>query len=133
MVPILILDTCVRIAAFHSRAGGSNALLRLVGTGRFDIALTTTLLLECEAVLKRSPGDLGLTAADVTDPIDYLCRVSIPAEVRFRVRPSLLDPNDEMVLEAAVASGATGLAPGTTRRDRPRSPTGGAWPPRPGR
>ena len=90
--PSSILDTCVLVAAFRSRTGASNALLRLVGTGRFDTALTTPLVLEYEAVLKRSPDDLGLTAADVTDLIDYLCRVGVPAEVRFRVRPSLPDP-----------------------------------------
>ena len=106
MVPVLVLDTCVLVAAFRSRTGASNALLGFVGTGRFDTALTTPLLLEYEDVLMRSPDELGLTPADVTDLLDYLCRVGVPADVRFRVRPSLPDPGDEMVLEAAVASGA---------------------------
>lgn len=105
-MPVLILDTCVLVAAFRSRSGASNALLRLVGVGRFDTALTTPLLLEYEDVLMRSPDDLGLTPSDVTELLDYLCRVGIPADVRFRVRPSVPDPGDEMVLEAAVASGA---------------------------
>jgi predicted nucleic acid-binding protein len=106
MVPTLVLDTCVLVAAVRSRSGASNALLRLVGGGRFETALTTPLLLEYEAVLMRSPENLGLTPADVADLLDYLCRVGVPADVRFRVRPSVPDPGDEMVLEAAVASGA---------------------------
>ncbi|MCE9532173.1 MAG: PIN domain-containing protein [Planctomycetes bacterium] len=106
MVPILVFDTNVLVAAFRSRTGASNALVRRVGTGRFDTALTTPLLLEYEDVLMRSPDDLGLTPSDVTDLLDYLCRVCALADVRFRVRPSVPDPGDELVLEAAVASGA---------------------------
>ncbi|MBA4064922.1 MAG: DNA-binding protein [Isosphaera sp.] len=106
MVPTVVLDTCVLVAAFRSATGASNALLGLVGGGRFEVALTTPLLLEYEAVLLRAPEDLGLTPADVADLINYLCRVGRPADVRFRVRPSLPDPGDEMVLEAAVAAGA---------------------------
>ena len=105
-MPVLVLDTCVLVAALRSRSGASNALLHLVGTGRFDTALATPLLLEYEAVLLRSPDVLGVTAADVADLLDYLCRVGVPADVHFRVRPSVPDPGDEMVLEAAVASGA---------------------------
>lgn len=47
-----------------------------------------------------------MTPAIVASLLDYLCRVGVPADVRFRVRPSLSVPGDEMVLEAAVASGA---------------------------
>jgi len=96
----------VLVAALRSRTGASNRLLGLVGGGRFDVALSTPLLLEYEDVLSRSPDDLGLTSGDVADLINYLCRVGVPAEVRFRVRPSLPDPGDELVLEAAVAAGA---------------------------
>ena len=46
-----------------------------------------------------------MTAQDVDRVIDYLCQVGKRCVVRFRVRPSVGDPDDEMVLEAAVASG----------------------------
>ncbi len=54
----------------------------------------------------RDTDALGLTGDDIGQLLDYLCRVGRPAVVRFRVRPSLPDPGDELVLEAAVASGA---------------------------
>jgi predicted nucleic acid-binding protein len=37
--------------------------------------------------------------------IDYLCQVGKRCAVHFRVRPSAGDPDDDMVLEAAVAAG----------------------------
>jgi hypothetical protein len=49
---------------------------------------------------------LGLTADDLRDLLDFLCSAGRRAVVRFRVRPSLPDAGDELVLEAAVACGA---------------------------
>lgn len=106
MLPLLILDTSVLIAALRSSNGASHALLRLVGQGRFTIGLTAALVLEYEAVATRSLDALGLTAGDLGDLLDYLCHVGRRATVWFRVRPSLPDPGDELVLEAAVACGA---------------------------
>jgi predicted nucleic acid-binding protein len=106
MPPLLILDTSVLIAALRSSSGASYALLWMVGTGRFEIGVTTALVLEYESVATRSLAALGLTAGDLGDLLDYLCRVGRRAAVRFRVRPSLPDPGDEFVLEAAVACGA---------------------------
>jgi predicted nucleic acid-binding protein len=106
MPPVLIVDTSVLIAALRSSNGASHALLRLVGTGRFEIGVTTALVLEYESVATRSLAALGLTAADLSDLLDYLCQIGRRAAVRFRVRPSLPDPGDEFVLEAAVACGA---------------------------
>ena len=103
---ILILDTCVLIAALRSSLGASNALLRLVGQGRFTIGLTTALVLEYEAVCMRSLADVELSADEVGQLLDFLCQVGRRGVVRFRVRPSLPDPGDELVLEAAVATGS---------------------------
>jgi predicted nucleic acid-binding protein len=38
--------------------------------------------------------------------IDYLCHVGKRSVVYFRIRPAVPDPDDEMVLEAAIASGS---------------------------
>ena len=78
----------------------------MVDTGRFEIGVTTALVLEYESVATRSLSALGLTPSDLGDLLDYLCRVGRRAAVRFRVRPSLPDPGDEFVIEAAVACGA---------------------------
>lgn len=104
MTRTLILDTSVLIAGLRSSLGASFALLDLVGSGRFTIALTAALVLEYEAVCLRSLEALGLTADDVRELLDYFCRVGKRAAIRFRVRPSVADPDDELVLEAAIAT-----------------------------
>src|SRR5437763_13854821 len=106
MEPTLILDTNVLIAGLRSSLGASHALLRMVGSGRFALGLTAALVLEYEAVCSRSLDALGLTAEDLGVLLDHLCAVGKRAAVRFRVRPSTADPGDEMVLEAAVATGS---------------------------
>jgi predicted nucleic acid-binding protein len=103
MGPVLILDTNVLVAALRSAQGASHALLNLVGKGDFTIGVTTPLVLEYEAVVSRDLVALGLTADDLRDLLDYLCHVGRRSAVRFRLRPSLPDPKDEMLLEAAVA------------------------------
>lgn len=106
MTPTLILDTSVLVAGLRSSLGSSYALLGLIGCGRFDIGLTAALVLEYEAVCMKSLDALGLAADDVTTLLDYLCHVGKLAAIRFRLRPSVADPGDEFVLEAAVATGS---------------------------
>jgi predicted nucleic acid-binding protein len=106
MAPTLVLDTSVLVAGLRSSLGASYTLLGLVGSGRFAIGLTAALVLEYEAACMASLDALGLTAEDVADLLNYLCQVGRRAAVRFRVRPSLPDPGDELVLEAAVATGS---------------------------
>lgn len=104
MTPTLILDTSVLIAGLRSSLGASFALLHLVGSGRFTIGLTAALVLEYEAVCMRSLDALGLTADDVRELLDYFCHVGKRAAIPFRVRPSVADADDELVLEAAIAT-----------------------------
>ena len=81
-------------------------LLSLVGTGRFDIALSVPLVLEYEGVANRLRPELGMNADDVGDILDYLCSVGIHRPVFFLWRPTLPDPKDDMVLELAVDAAA---------------------------
>ena len=106
MTPTVILDTSVLIAGLRSSLGASFALLDQVGSGRFIIGLTAALVLEYEATCMKSLPVLNLTADDVNELLDYLCRVGKPAAIRFRVRPSVADPDDDLVLEAAIATGS---------------------------
>ena len=46
---------------------------------------------------------------DVLDLVDYMCDVAIPQEIFFLWRPFLKDPNDDLVLELAVAGGCDGI------------------------
>lgn len=54
---------------------------------------------------KRNKTDI-LTVEDVDRLLDYLCHVGKRCVVDFQVRLQLTDPDDEMVLEAAIASGS---------------------------
>ena len=103
---VVVLDTNVLISALRSRRGASFRLLSLVGTGRFDIALSVPLVLEYEGVADRMLADLAVGADDLSDILDYLCSVAIHRPIFFLWRPSLPDPKDDMVLELAVDAGA---------------------------
>ena len=54
----------------------------------------------------KSLAALNLAADDVKELLDYYCHVGKLAAIRFRVRPSVADPDDELVLEAAIATGS---------------------------
>jgi len=106
MTPTLILDTSVLVAGLRSSLGASFVLLDLVGSGRFTIGLTVALVLEYEATCMKSLSALNLTADDVRELLDYHCRVGKLAATRCRVRPGVADPDDDLVLEAAIATGS---------------------------
>ncbi len=97
----IILDTDVVVSALKSRKGASNRLLLLVGTTRFELVISNTLIVEYEAVLKRHFDQEGVDSV-----LDYLCRAGKQQELFYFWRPVLKDPDDDFILELAVASGA---------------------------
>ena len=99
-----MVDTSVVVAGLRSRRGASYRLLRLLGTGRFEISISVPLVMEYESVLKRQAITLGLEMTDVDDIIDYICAVGERRRIHFLWRPILQDPSDDMVLELAVES-----------------------------
>lgn len=100
----VVLDTNVLVAGLRSRRDTAFTLLSLVGTGRFDIALSVPLVLEYEDVLLRQVEESWLKESDVEGLLDYLCAVAIRQQIFFLWRPHLRDPKDDMVLELAVAA-----------------------------
>ncbi|MBA2920766.1 putative toxin-antitoxin system toxin component, PIN family [Sphingomonas sp. MAH-20] len=107
----IVLDTDIIVTALRSATGGSNAVLREAALGRVTPLVTPALFLEYEAVLKRPEQRLahalGLTEIDRF--LAALASACEPVEVSFQWRPQLSDPNDEMVLEAAVNGRADAL------------------------
>lgn len=105
------MDTSVVVAALRSRTGASNAVLKLVANGRLVLLATPPLFLEYEDVLKRAEHRLehGLSLEDIDEFLAELAALVEPVEVHYMWRPQLRDPNDEMVLEAAVQGGADAL------------------------
>ena len=107
----LIIDSNVLTSAFRSRSGASFALIELVRRERIRMLATPPLFLEYEDVLKR-PEQLavsGLSLADVDIALNALAALIEPVETHLSWRPQLPDPDDEMVLEAAINSRADAL------------------------
>lgn len=99
-----VLDTHILVAGLSSQRGASFALLTHALNRRFELVASPALWLEYEAVLKRREimSLHGLAASDVDDILNALAEVVTPVQSHFLWRPQLRDPNDEMVLEAAV-------------------------------
>ena len=103
----IVLDTSVLVAAAHSRNGASFHIVSSLPARKFEIALTVTLYIEWQAVLTR-PEHLppGVTGDATLGFLRYLASVAHLQDVHFLWRPFLRDPDDDMVLECAVASGS---------------------------
>ncbi len=100
----IVIDTNVFISALRSKKGASFRLLSMVGTEKFDIALSVPLVLEYESVAKRELMVSGLDSSDIDDILDYLCLAGDKRHIFYLWRPLLSDPKDDMVLELAVES-----------------------------
>ena len=105
------LDTDVIVAALRSRTGAANALLRALRTGELQAVASVPMLLEYEAVLMRPAQRqaIGFTIQDVERFLDGLVALLEPVTPHFLWRPTLRDPDDEMVLDAAVNGGVEAI------------------------
>lgn len=102
-----VLDTSVLVAGLRSRRGASFQILRAIRAGDIRIAVSVALVLEYESVVQR-PGLVPcFTAAELGKIVDGLCRLADHQRIFFAWRPFLPDPNDDLVLELAVASSAS--------------------------
>jgi len=107
----IVLETSVVVAGLRTRLGVGNAILRLVARRRLVLLATPPLFLEYEDVLKRPEHQLahGLPPEAVDEFLAELAALIEPVEVHFQWRPQARDPNDEMVLEAAINGRADAL------------------------
>ena len=118
-----MLDTDSVVAAMRSPAGASAAIIRAVRRGRATILVSVPLALEYEAVCRRPEQRLaaGLSEREMDIFLSALVAMAEPVETHFLWRPQLRDPNDEMVLEAAVNGRADALVT-FNRRDYGEAP-----------
>lgn len=99
-----VLDTDVVVAAMRSPAGASAALLLAALDGRLTLVMNVPLVIEYEATCLRADHRLaaGLSEREIGAFLDGVAALAAPVESHFLWRPTLRDPGDEMVLEAAV-------------------------------
>ena len=89
--------------------GAAFQLVRRVGQGSFEIAVSVPLVLEYEDALGRARPPSSLKSNDIAAVIDYLCSVAHWQDIFYLWRPLLRDPKDDMVLELAVAAGCDAI------------------------
>jgi putative PIN family toxin of toxin-antitoxin system len=114
-----VLDTNILVAALWSRSGASFQLLERAVRGKLPIAVSVALALEYEAVLKRAQMREAswATLAELDNVLDaLLAKAVLVMPIRTRLRPTLPDPADDMVLECAVQAGADAIVT-MNRRD----------------
>ncbi|SEL46153.1 putative toxin-antitoxin system toxin component, PIN family [Ectothiorhodospira marina] len=101
----VVLDTSVLVAAMRSQQGASHQLLRHLPSPHFTPALSVALYMEWQSVLTRPEHrPPGISDAQMLGFLRYLASLSRLQDVHYLWRPFLRDPNDDMVLECAVAS-----------------------------
>jgi putative PIN family toxin of toxin-antitoxin system len=104
VIPNVVIDTNVFIAALRSKRGASYLLLSLLDSGKFVMHISVPLILEYEDVALRQLNNLTLNEQDIKDILDYICKVAVHRPIFYLWRPVLKDPKDDMVLELAVAA-----------------------------
>jgi putative PIN family toxin of toxin-antitoxin system len=107
----IVLDTDAVVAGMRSPGGASAAIIRAVRARRATLLLSVPLAMEYEAVCRRPEHrmEAGLSGRQVEIFLDAIIAMAEPVRTHFLWRPQLRDPNDEMVLEAAVNGKADAL------------------------
>ena len=100
----IVLDTNVIYSAVRSKRGMSYRLLSMIDEHNYKIQISVPLILEYEDVLKKNLKNLTLTASDIDDLIDYLCKAGDKRKIYYLWRPVLKDIKDDFILELAVES-----------------------------
>lgn len=107
----VVIDTDVLVSGLRSAAGASRVILLGVRERVLIPLLSVAMLLEYEAVLKRSAtlAATGLVAADVDVFLDAWAGMAEAVPRGFSHRPAIMDPDDELFLQAAINGGAAAL------------------------
>ena len=104
----MIIDTNVLVAALRSVNGASFRLLKLLenNDNRFEINVSTSIILEYEAVLKREVHRQGKRIGIIDRFIDDIISKANRCQIFYLLRPYLEDGDDDFILELAFSSSA---------------------------
>lgn len=94
------------IAGTRSKRGASFRLLDLIADPRWQLSLSPALLFEYAEVTRREANKLWLEPARIEDLLDFVCAQARKPRIDYLWRPFLPDPDDDMILDLAVAAGA---------------------------
>jgi predicted nucleic acid-binding protein len=99
-----VIDTDAFVAAVCSRRGASRVLLTAALERRYQVLASVPLMLQYESVLTRTEPLVaaGISEADVQVLLDAFALVATPVRISYLWRPTLPDPDDDLVLETAV-------------------------------
>lgn len=100
----VVLDTNVVLSAFKSKNGAPYELLRRLAEDQFEIAISVPLIMEYEEILKAKLDESIFSTDDIDTIINYFCKIGVTAEIFYLWRPCLKDPEDDHILELAVAA-----------------------------
>jgi putative PIN family toxin of toxin-antitoxin system len=102
----IVIDTNVLISAFRSNVGSAYQLFESLGDDRWQMNLSVPLVLEYEEVLNRTCEFTDLSQQEIDQLLDSLCAAANHHDIFFLWRPMGNDPDDEFLVELAVAAQA---------------------------
>jgi putative PIN family toxin of toxin-antitoxin system len=114
---VCVLDTDVLVAALRSATGASRRILQAARAHEFQLVMSVPLVVEYQSVLTR-PEQLAVfeaTADEILAILDEIAASAKKVDLSIRTRPTLTDPDDEMVLETAVNGNAEMIVTFNTR------------------
>jgi len=101
----VVIDTSVLVAASRSGTGASFALISSIPSPQFTPCLSVGLYAEWQEVLSRAENlSAGQSPELARAFVRYLASQSQLQEIHFLWRPFLADPDDDMLLELALAA-----------------------------
>lgn len=110
-----VIDTNVIIAGMRSTLGASHAILLAMAERQFTPVLSVPLAMEYEEVAKR-PGMLPhLSIGQIDAILNLICARAIEQRIYFSWRPFLPDPDDDMLVELALAAQVSYIVTGNLR------------------
>ena len=121
---VVVLDTNVIISGLYSKRGASYQLLKAAISGDLRYAISPLVALEYEGKIhqKIEVGFLSVLKGDCGRILDALFAMAKPVWKPLQVRPVLVDPSDDKILECAISGNCTHIIT-FNKRDFPTAVT----------
>ncbi|RUT01259.1 PIN domain-containing protein [Dulcicalothrix desertica PCC 7102] len=102
----IVVDTNVLLSGLRSKRGASYKLLTILEDERWQLNISTALVLEYEEILKREKDQLTLTFEEIDDFTDGICSLANLCDIFYLWRPTSRDPDDDFLIDLAVEASA---------------------------